>query len=242
MHLPCAEFAINNSHTPAIGTTPFFLNYGRHPKTPLHLALATGTTRRDAVTKQWSKANPTAQALAENLRSRMKDAEQCLRAARDRMLARNKGRKPKTFAVGDKVMLSTKNIQFKGPNVKKLLPRWIGPFPIIKTVGPAAYRLDLLDNMRIHPTFHVELLRPYYPSERHPPQPSPLEIEGQEEFEVEFIHAHKFRKGRKNKRVFLVRWKGYGPEHDTWEPEDNLKNCPDALHDYIVKAKVQGTM
>ena len=46
LHLPCAEFAINNSHTPAISTTPFFLNYGRHPRTPLHLALAAGTTRR----------------------------------------------------------------------------------------------------------------------------------------------------------------------------------------------------
>ena len=32
--LPCCEFAINNAFNESIRSTPFFLNYGRHPRTP----------------------------------------------------------------------------------------------------------------------------------------------------------------------------------------------------------------
>jgi chromobox protein 5 len=39
---------------------------------------------------------------------------------------------------------------------------------------------------------------------------------------------------RKSKKIreFLVRWKGYSAEHDTWEPADNLTNCPSILEKY----------
>jgi hypothetical protein len=31
---------------------------------------------------------------------------------------------------------------------------------------------------------------------------------------------------------YLVRWKDYGPEDDTWEPKENLKNAPRVLQQY----------
>ena len=40
-----------------------------------------------------------------------------------------------SFSVGDEVLLSTKNISLKGPGVRKLLPRWVGPFKVSKQVG-----------------------------------------------------------------------------------------------------------
>ncbi|KAF3642124.1 DNA (cytosine-5)-methyltransferase CMT2 [Capsicum annuum] len=32
---------------------------------------------------------------------------------------------------------------------------------------------------------------------------------------------------------FQVRWKGYGPSEDTWEPIDNLENCGDSIKDFV---------
>ncbi|KNZ75263.1 Testis-specific chromodomain protein Y 2, partial [Termitomyces sp. J132] len=31
---------------------------------------------------------------------------------------------------------------------------------------------------------------------------------------------------------YLVCWKGYGPEDDTWEPQKNLNRAPDKLQDF----------
>ncbi|XP_034585860.1 DNA (cytosine-5)-methyltransferase CMT2 isoform X2 [Setaria viridis] len=34
---------------------------------------------------------------------------------------------------------------------------------------------------------------------------------------------------------FKVRWKGYGPNDDTWEPIEGLKNCKDAIRDFVIE-------
>lgn len=40
------------------------------------------------------------------------------------------------------------------------------------------------------------------------------------------------RKNRKGKVEYLVRWRGYGSEGDTWEPEGNLSTCTMYVHDF----------
>lgn len=54
------------------------------------------------------------------------------------------------------------------------------------------------------------------------------------EFEVEKLLAHYKRKGE---MVYLVRWKNYGKEYDSWEGEDNLK-CPKILNAYKKSKKI----
>ncbi len=162
----------------------------------------------------------------------MQRARQLLQAARDRMTSTaNRHRSEVSFRVGQEVLLNTKNLTFKGPSSKKFLPRWIGPFPIAARVGNVAYRLCLLPHMKIHPVFHVSLLRPYRSDGRHQPPPPILTLEGEEEYEVERILDHRTA-GRSRRLEFLVRWSGYGPEHDRWEPQDNLENCPLRLQEY----------
>ncbi|XP_039836139.1 DNA (cytosine-5)-methyltransferase CMT2-like isoform X3 [Panicum virgatum] len=34
-----------------------------------------------------------------------------------------------------------------------------------------------------------------------------------------------------------VRWKGYGPNDDTWEPIEGLKNCKEAIRDFVIQGQ-----
>jgi len=52
--------------------------------------------------------------------------------------------------------------------------------------------------------------------------------------QVEAIVGHKTKRGES---FFLVRWKGYGKDADSWEPEADL-NCDDLIAEY---RKVSGT-
>lgn len=48
-------------------------------------------------------------------------------------------------------------------------------------------------------------------------------------YEVERIVGKRSKKGRVE---YLVRWRGYGSEGDTWEPETNLSTCMIYVHDF----------
>ncbi|XP_062205913.1 DNA (cytosine-5)-methyltransferase 3-like [Phragmites australis] len=39
--------------------------------------------------------------------------------------------------------------------------------------------------------------------------------------------------GRKKGLYFKVQWEGYGPEEDTWEPIDNLSDCPLKIREFV---------
>ena len=59
----------------------------------------------------------------------------------------------------------------------KLAPRYIGPFEIKSRVGKVAYRLVMPPGLsRIHPVFHVSMLRKYIPDPSHVLQPQGVEI------------------------------------------------------------------
>ena len=49
--------------------------------------------------------------------------------------------------------------------------------------------------------------------------PELIQLEGEDHFEVEALLKHR---SRGNSRQHLVRWQGYGPEHDEWVPEEEL--------------------
>ncbi len=51
-------------------------------------------------------------------------------------------------------------------------------------------------------------------------------------FDVERILDHRFEKQRGRaapKLQYLVKWEGYDAEHDSWEPEVNLRDAPEPL-------------
>jgi len=60
-------------------------------------------------------------------------------------------------------------------------------------------------------------------------RPAPVIIKGEEEYKVEKILNKKNFRG---KDQYLVWWKGYMAEEDTWEPRENLGNVEDLVKEF----------
>ncbi|CAI7881651.1 unnamed protein product [Closterium sp. NIES-53] len=76
--------------------------------------------------------------------------------------------------------------------------------------------------LQIHNVFHVSLLNKYVAEGKYLPPPT-IVLGWELFYEVERVLTHHNRqRGRKTVREFLIQWKGYGPEHNSWEPEEHL--------------------
>ena len=94
------------------------------------------------------------------------------------------------------------------------------------------YQLKLPFQWGKHPVFNATLLTPYHETDEHGPnyiKPPPDLIDGEEQYEVETILAHR----RKGKGIeYLIKWKEYSSNENTWEPESNLSNSEEILDEY----------
>ena len=143
-----------------------------------------------------------------------------------------------TFNVGAQVLLSTAHLSTtttSHKNTKKLQAKYLGPYKIMEVIAPVAYKLDLPPTMRIHPVFHVSLLKAYHDPTSFPHHvvhewPPPVSIVNNEEwYEVEQV-LDKWMWYRCIE--YLVKWKGYPDSNNTWEPVSNLDSCKDLVHDF----------
>jgi hypothetical protein len=215
-----AEFAHNNGFHESVQATPFDLNHGRHPRTPM------GGKRDDVY--------PDAAAFVERLQSTLTLARKLLIAAQQRQKAyADQHRIERSYKVGEQVLPSTKYLNIKhGKTNRKLLPKWIGPLKVVQKVGPVSYKLEMNPGWRVHPVFHVSLLELYKSDGRIRPPPPPIELEGALEYEVEAIERHRTTEHKRPKTSYFVVWKAYGPEHNSWEPEANVANAPEKITEY----------
>ena len=139
------------------------------------------------------------------------------------------------------MLLSAKNISLDTQtkrSSKKLQPKYIEPYKVSEVILPVTYKLKLPDNLKIHPVFHISLLKKYYENTEEFPgrvvkPPPPIIVKDQEEFEVKKILDQRIhRKGRGSVKEYLVHWKGYSTYDATWESEDNLQNAQEAIQEF----------
>ena len=108
------------------------------------------------------------------------------------------------------------------------MPRYIGPFEILKRVGKVAYQLDLPPIMsRIHNVFHVSILKKYHPDPSHVIQLVEVEVDESLTYEERPIKIlDREIKELRNKKIALVKvlWKNHDVEEATWEVEKDMKD------------------
>ncbi|GJU41559.1 putative reverse transcriptase domain-containing protein [Tanacetum coccineum] len=155
---------------------------------------------------------------------------QRLQAARDRQRSyANVRRKPLEFQVGDQVMLKVSPrkgvIRFRKRG--KLNTRYIGPFKILKRVGPVVYKLELPEELRnVHNTFHVSNLKKCLSDESLVIPMKELRLDDKLNFVEEPVEImdREVKKLRQSRiPIIKVRWNSKrGPEF-TWEREDEIR-------------------
>ena len=227
--LTATEFAINNTLQASTGMSPLFMEHGIHPRLPADLPP--------------NLDNSPATDFRTRLEVALRRGQDAAAEAQIRMTAQlDKHRRPSPFKVGDLVYLSTNNLTVTPGDSSKFTERFVGPFRILELRGHNnAAKLDLPQaylSRGIHPVFNVSLLKPHThrpshlgPSALHTPPPVATTHDGVHVYEVDHIVTQQVRKS--GLHVVRVRWKGYGPQHDTWEPYNNiLADCPQAIAAY----------
>ena len=220
--LPIAEFAYNNSFHSATGFSPFYATYGYH----LILSFAKPTTSTVLAVEDRVRQ---LQEIQEEIKAMIKIADDQAKLHYDRHVQHQPN-----FKVGEKVLLRHEHIATIAPS-KKLSPKFLGPFPIIAKISDLVYRLKLPSTLRIHNVFHVCVLERYQedtiPGRKRIPPPPIITPEGDTEWEV-FRIVDSQISGRGKRLQYLVSWKGYEADQDSWEPAGNLKNAPNAIKEF----------
>ncbi|KAF7759859.1 hypothetical protein Agabi119p4_11554 [Agaricus bisporus var. burnettii] len=225
--LPRVRFYLMNSVNSSTGLSGFQLKSGHSPRLIPPLA---------PLPRKAPKETKDAQQLIKEIQTNEQEAKDNLLAAKIYQAHyANAHRAPEpVIKEGDRVLLDTANLRRehlgKGQGrVAKLMPRWDGPYSVIKAhPDSSSYTLNLTGISNIHPTFHVSRLKPFrendntvFPS-RGFAEPGPIcTDEGTWEHTVEKVIDERAR-GRG--KQYLVRWVGFGPEHDEWIAGSRLMN------------------
>src|SRR3954465_8008746 len=148
--LSYAEFSYNNSYQASLLATPFEVLYGRKCRTPLN----------------WSEIGERqlfGPDVIQKAEDKVRVIREHLKAAQSRQKSYyDKKHRGVDFKVGELAYLKvsplrgTHRFGIKG----KLAPRFVGPFRILETRGPLAFRLELPDSLyMVHDMFHVSQLK-----------------------------------------------------------------------------------
>jgi len=151
--------------------SPFYANYGMNPRMGIE-------------SRRAGKSEP-AKKFAERIKTVHKEAQVALSKSRYADFHREEAPE---YKIGNKVWLSTKNLNVDRPSCK--LTEWqLGPYKIVKIISSNAVKLKLPTSFKIHDVVNISHIRPYRPpaAGQSTIPHKPIVIEGTPEYEVEEI-------------------------------------------------------
>ncbi|MDR3444275.1 hypothetical protein, partial [Dyella sp.] len=219
-YLPALELAFNSKVQASTGAAPFTLVYGTEARLPIDCVL---DDARPATLPAVGQRAERMKAALDHARTQAEIAQ-----AKQKRLA-DRHRRLLHLKEGDQVLLATEGLQLRS-GMHKLTGRYIGPFRVLGCVNDNAVTLDLPPLLgALHPTFNISRLKSYRhsdhalfpdrPQRLHQPPAVDADTNGVARYEVESVLA---QRGGARRRELLIRWKGYGAEHDEWQPRSQL--------------------
>jgi hypothetical protein len=215
--LPLIEFTYNNSFHSSIGMAPYEALYGRKCQTPL-------------CWYQDGESVILGPEIIQQTTEKVKQIREKMRTTQSRQKSyADKRRRPLEFEEGDHVFLRVASTTGVGRAIKskKLTPKFIGPYQILRRIGHVAYQIALppfLSN--IHNVFHVSQLRKYVSDPSHIIEPDVVPLKDNLSYESSPIRIEDRRiKQLRGKAISLVRivW-DQATGDTTWELEDKMRS------------------
>ena len=157
-HISVAEFSYSNTKHSGTGFSQFMVVSGTEPLSLIDLTLQ-GTLVKDGDEGEVVETK----LFLEERKQILELAKETLRRAQKRYKKQgNKNRRQVSFKVGQKVWLNVKNFTLLQVVTPKFMAKFAGPFPVVKQVFDDAYKLALPLEIKVHPVFHVSLLKEYF--------------------------------------------------------------------------------
>jgi hypothetical protein len=206
-----AEYWFNTSYHFSTGKTPFEVVYGRPP--PVITRWLQGETRVETVQRFLADRDE----VLRQLKSQLLKAQERMKVQAD------KKRVDRSFVCGEWVFVKLRAYRQQSVANRisaKLAARYYGQYPIVERIGAVAYKLMLPEGSRVHPVFHVSLLKKAVGNYHVETELPDLMEEPIEVFEPESVLATRVVKQQgENIKQVLMHWKGKTVEEATWEDE-----------------------
>ena len=176
--------------------------------------------------------------VVQQITEKVKLIQERMRVAQSRQKSYyDKRRKDLEFAIGDHVFLRVTPWTGVGRALKsrKLTPRFIGPFEILKRVGPVAYQVALPPSLsNLHSVFHISQLRKYVHDPSHVIELDNVQVKENLTYETQPLRIDdRMVKQLRGKEIPLVKvvWGSASGEDATWELEGQMRDAYPTLFD-----------
>ena len=216
-----AEFALNNKVHTATKMSLFQVNYGRELRMGFDIRKKGKNEKAEEFAREMKERHEEARAVLVRSQEEIK-----------RQADRNR-KEAEEYRIGDRVLISTKDflMELMKRATKKLMEKFIRLYMVKKIVLENVVELELLVSLRIHLMVNVRRIVKYREQVEGQKKilPPSVEVASEKEYEVEEILDRQERRG---KTRYLVKWKGYTVEENTWEGLENLKNAMEKVEEF----------